>query len=289
VQLNAFMARALGHSHFAGIDGTNLKGVARPGQTMAEKLMEALLTSGGSINLADKSHEQPGREFEALQAIAMLSSDLLAAFNARYAATTLTHMTERQVRLRQAPEGAAGLRRSTYPDAVGAYAEEAADMQDDAEEASGRKRADPNQTLVAAAMGTAMGGALRVHWAGKDPARNREANLGFQLVRNGAMTVKGCIDQLKRDELTTRGTIMSVFSKAMGVAGNLSAVATPAARGLATVGLNFLSRCLAGEAEDGRTELIDRFDGALQAMVQAQGLIALHKEQLLDCFSSEVR
>lgn len=272
IELVAFMAAAIG-------DTTPLTGVfmvqaysgKAPTQKQAVDLMQAFLDVGSNIDLPDWSTEG------VMQARAAMAS-LMSRFNNQFAAQALVRKTRTQGEMTESGHTA-----------IKAYAEDAADMQGQAGHGG---RSNPVHSLIAAALGTAFGGAAVVaSLPGRqvDPEKNKKKSEAFKFVTNGARTISGCLEQAAADRETQKTVLVTAFKMAAGVAGVLTAGTTAVIlAALSPVAEEFLGQLLSGDGKSGARKLKDEFGAKVSGLVSSHGMDATDEQVVKNTFASGV-
>lgn len=278
VELVAFMAKTLRHLRLPGVPESSLENVRRPLDRQALDLMQAFL-SVGSIDLADKGFEQPDAEdYPARRAAVLKTGPVMAEFNSRYAARALAEMTR---------TGAVG-GRENHIDNVSDYAEDAADMKESADEHEGRSTDDPVQTLIAAGLATAVAGVYQVHTSSVRNRNMQQINEGYQMVRTGGMTIRGCLSQLNADQRADIGVLQKAFSISTSAAG----VVGPVGKKIVGAFLSLIQAVFVAVRTDDidrlRLQLVDRFEGAANSLLPAVGMNPDQIQIAINAFQNEV-
>ena len=243
IELNAFMAQAVGATSLTfRVLGQTYSGRA-PTDEEATDLMEAFLSVGASIDLPDAAFEGD-EDANGMMALFM------SRFNAKYAGPAIKRMTKKK----------GDLRLGDYT-AIKAYAEDAADMQDEGVPGA---RVNPVDALMAAALGSAFGGVATLaevpRLPTRDPKTREKRKQAFLLVANGAKIINASLEQTQEDRDTQISELMVAVKVATAAASTFTSVDDQVViKRLLPVAEAFLKDCLAGNAEEAVRRLEHEF------------------------------
>jgi len=259
IELNAFMAVALGHDialggAFMSQDFTG----DRPAEEDAINLMEAFLTTGSNIDLPDYS-------IEGFSRAQYRTAILMSEFNARFAGKTIEKMTTQS-----------GEFSTDEFNAIRAYAGEA---ESQSEQTPHFIRQNPVHTLVASALGTAIGATVSLNTYSQEPGArspdNERIHRAYNLITNSGKIIKATIEQAQEDEATTKTVLMTVFKTAVGGVGLALSAATGGAAAVAAGALSiftpvaetFLDAALSGNGSSDVRRMLDDYNDQVDHLV----------------------
>lgn len=281
VELNAFMATAMGHYNATGQQVHIQKYEGKyPSKPDALKLMAAFLLVGEDMDLPDYRTE--GNPY------AMpFTSGLMSDFNAMFAGEVIIKATQ-----------VYGELNTSQFNSIKSYASEAESQSDQSPWQDDSQRKNPVHTLIASALGVAFGATATLNTYNEEPSsKNIEDNIKiqklFDLITNSGKIIKASIESAAEAQQTKKNMLINTFrtaSATVGVAlaattGPIATIAANALNILLPTADSFLEAILSGNGPDELRKMYDNYNENIDKLVNSNPpLISAFARDAKDAF-----